>query len=690
MLITQLNKNLQSRRTIRRCDSPDSPPIRLAVLKNGGVVIKKLVAISVLICALIAASLVLLVPGAAAQTLTVGSGGQYSGIQAAINSAAAGDTINVYSGTYKENVNLNKAVTLKGVDTGSGRPVIDGMLNGGSAISVSASGAWIENFVVTRGKSGISIATTGVTVKGNTIRDNSEYGVSLYQASGNKILSNTIWYNKIDGIILQRSSNNNLISGNDVSYNAQSSVEYENKNAVKLYQSNGNVISDNTMKQNGGTITRQPGNRVYRLGDGVQLYETRDNVVKNNVMIDDHYAVWIYKSTNCTVTGNTASGEYYNIMVERSDRNLVADNTVSKGGRGIWLDYASYNTVKGNKVAGGGNSEWSTYLVTLSNAWYNTLEGNVISNSSYVYNALWLTNSSYNTLKGNTISNTGGPLLIDSSGNNRLYLNDFLDGVGSGGSGNYWTSSGAVTYQYNGVTYTSAVGNKYKDYTGTDANRNGIGDTSYARNGVSDAYPLMQTHDKYVQPGTATPTPTPTPAPTSTPTATPKPTVTPTATPKPTVTPTPTATPTATPKPTAMPTVTPTPTPAPTIAPTPVPAPGSPEYAVDNMRAMASYGGKVKRMEQFSVAPGTVLAQEVYYKNIGSKADTYSVYVTGIPASWYQVNMYESSTVQPADFRYGGVKITPATAGTYYVNIQVKSTTRPDVQDTVNYVLKVG
>ena len=107
------------------------------------------------------------------------------------------------------------------------------------------------------------------------------------------------------------------------------------------------------------------------------------------------------------------------------------------------------------------------------------------------------------------------------------------------------------------------------------------------------------------------------------------------------------------------------------------------------MRSMASYNGDVKRMETFSVSPGTALTQDVYYKNIGAKADTYAIYVTGIPATWYKVNMYETALVQPLDFRYGYVTITPATTGTYNVNIQVKSTTQPGVQDTVNYVLHV-
>ena len=46
-------------------------------------------------------------------------------IQDAIDKAMPGDVIKIQSGTYYENLKVNKTLTLLGVDTGGGRPVID-------------------------------------------------------------------------------------------------------------------------------------------------------------------------------------------------------------------------------------------------------------------------------------------------------------------------------------------------------------------------------------------------------------------------------------------------------------------------------------------------------------------------------------------------------------------------------------
>jgi len=59
-------------------------------------------------------------------TLTVddSGGADYKKIQDAINNARAGAKILVYSGTYNENVIVNKPLILKGIDNGWGRPII--------------------------------------------------------------------------------------------------------------------------------------------------------------------------------------------------------------------------------------------------------------------------------------------------------------------------------------------------------------------------------------------------------------------------------------------------------------------------------------------------------------------------------------------------------------------------------------
>jgi tetratricopeptide (TPR) repeat protein len=49
-------------------------------------------------------------------------------IQAAVYASHINDTIDVYSGTYNESVVLTKSVTFRGIDTGSGEPIVNGDL----------------------------------------------------------------------------------------------------------------------------------------------------------------------------------------------------------------------------------------------------------------------------------------------------------------------------------------------------------------------------------------------------------------------------------------------------------------------------------------------------------------------------------------------------------------------------------
>lgn len=64
--------------------------------------------------------------GCAADTYTVcPSGCDYTSIQAAVSAAQPGDIIEVHSGTYYENVDVDKQLTLRGVE-GSGMPELNG------------------------------------------------------------------------------------------------------------------------------------------------------------------------------------------------------------------------------------------------------------------------------------------------------------------------------------------------------------------------------------------------------------------------------------------------------------------------------------------------------------------------------------------------------------------------------------
>lgn len=141
----------------------------------------------------------------------------YATIQDAINAAPNGSIIYINSGTYYENIAINKTITLIGENITT--TIIDG--NGtADVIYISETGkANIGGFTIRNSdNAGISIHSNNNTITGNNISNN-KYGIFSTHSQYNIFSQNTLLSNSEYGMYLYPSSDNNMIFDNIFSDN---------------------------------------------------------------------------------------------------------------------------------------------------------------------------------------------------------------------------------------------------------------------------------------------------------------------------------------------------------------------------------------------------------------------------------------------------------------------------------------
>jgi len=236
---------------------------------------------------------------------TVQKSGGY--IQDLIDNASDGDTINIPSGIYYENILIDKSINLIGEDRDT--TIIDGN-ESGNVINISAN--WVN-------------------ISGFTLQYGYPYGINI-SSNFNKISDNKIT-NNIFGIIIYY-SDYNIITANNISNNGGGGLILECCDFTTI---NNNNISFN---------------RAHIFGLGIILNNSSSNNISyNNVISNQHWGIRLtYSSNYNNIMGNKILNHQDGIHIYYSNNNIIMENNISNNENGIYLDDSKFNTITGNNI----------------------------------------------------------------------------------------------------------------------------------------------------------------------------------------------------------------------------------------------------------------------------------------------------------------------------------------------------
>jgi parallel beta-helix repeat protein len=408
-------------------------------------------------------------------------------IQKAIDAARPGDTVEIPSGIYYENIFIYKPLALLGEDPET--TIIDGSdgsKNGGisteNVVKITSNNVTISGFTMRNAEGdGVVIVSSNVSVTNNIITQNNGSGIRstkslefIFNETNNNIQGNTVTNNNYGGIAV-RFNKDLHISNNDIQNNGDVGIQ--------LLDSSNVTVLNNTVRHNhilgihiwlsrncevlDNSVTDT--SNVKGWGTGIKLSTAMDSTVVNNYIADNEASgIILYAdSARCTLEKNVVTHNCIN--TENAAWGIVASN----GYDHVILD---------NNI-----TENPSYALGIIDIPGSVIQGNMISDNEA---GLDLRGIDIDVvITENTIANHSGiGFIIGDSSSASIFYNNFINNAGRVFCDDY--------------CYNLYDWNYWSDYNGIDTDGDGIGDSPFTLPPIAsylpvdeliiDNYPFMQ------------------------------------------------------------------------------------------------------------------------------------------------------------------------------------------------------
>ncbi|WP_011308635.1 PKD domain-containing protein [Methanosarcina barkeri] len=274
---------------------------------------------------------------------------------------------------------------------------------------------------------------------------------------------------------------------------------YTISNSLHIIGDGANLVNLTNIGWGGSPGTTIEG--IHFINKGPQ-FTSNSNYDKIRNCIFENSSVQIQDDSlleNCTFIGNS----YLRIWTG-SGGGTIRNNLFEVSGnvRPLYLKRTMSNvSVSNNKFV---NNHINNEVIYLLQAQNTSITDNIFDGISAAGSVIAPRNSVNIVIQNNTFENCNVDKgAIEFQGDSQkvtTYLNNFINCSSlTSGSGTdvSWSSPSELSYTYAGKENIGVLGNYYDQYNGTDADGNGVGDTSYTVGSDTDYAPLIATIENY-------------------------------------------------------------------------------------------------------------------------------------------------------------------------------------------------
>lgn len=257
-------------------------------------------------------------------------------LQQAVDSATAGDVLEIERGVYAGPLSITKTLTLRGL----GRPTIDGRMSG-DVIRVFAPDTVIEGLIVRDSGDSLKDQNAGIYIKPGAHRTVVRRCDLTYNLFG-------LWIEKANDVRVEA----NVITGKR-DYNSS-----QRGNGIQLYNTTGARIVGNHIGFVRDALYIDvshhavfEGNRLHHSRYGAHYMNSYYNRWENNDSYYNRGGLALMEVRDQVVRGNRTWGNSdHGIMLRTLQDSVIENNIVAGNERGLFIYDVEYATIRGNLV----------------------------------------------------------------------------------------------------------------------------------------------------------------------------------------------------------------------------------------------------------------------------------------------------------------------------------------------------